>query len=211
MSKFQRQWIRPAAIPVGVVVVLAILIIGIGQALLDNSDHHLSQESPARLELWIASILAIAVIGVAALIASRPQSAEGFLSRDVAIGSRPITAADPPPVDAVLRSGMPGTTADIAEGYTLYARNGALARVLGIVPGSEEFGRRFRGYLYAEGLHGASSELWIPYEAVMSVYPETRSAFLAIKGDETEHYGWNRMPSSMRRDPRATTLPGAPG
>jgi hypothetical protein len=211
MSKFRRQWITPAAIPVGVVIVMAILIIGIGQMLLDYSDHHLSQESPERLELWIASILAIGVIAVAGFITSRPQSSTGFLSRDVAVGSRPIGAADPPPVDVMLRSGTPGTTADISEGYTLYARNGALAKVLGTVAGSEEFGRRFQGYLYAEGLHGASSELWIPYEAVMTVYPETRSAFLAIKGDETEHFGWNRMPSSMRRDPRSTTLPGAPG
>ena len=211
MSKFRRQWITPTAIPVGVAIVMAILIIGIGQILFQNYDHHLSQESPERLELWIASILALAVIGGAALVTSRPPSSEGFLSRDVAIGSRPITAPDPPPVDVMLRSGTPGTTADIGEGYTLYARNGALARVLGTVAGSEEFGRRFQGYLYAEGLHGASSELWVPYEAVMSVYPETRSAFLAIKGDETEHYGWNRMPSSMRRDPRETTLPGAPG
>lgn len=211
MSKFRRQWITPTAIPVGVLIVMAILIIGIGQVLLDNYDHHLSPESPERLELWIASILAIGVIAVAALITSHPQSSDGLLSRDVAVGSRPIGAADPPPLDVMLRSGALGTTADITEGYTLYARNGALARVLGLVPGSEEFGRRFQGYLYAEGLHGASSELWIPYEAVMSVYPETHSAFLAIKGDETEHYGWNRMPSSMRRDPRPTTLPGAPG
>ncbi|MBA3275756.1 MAG: hypothetical protein H0T72_08175, partial [Chloroflexia bacterium] len=42
---------------------------------------------------------------------------------------------------------------------------------------------------------------WIPFEAVMSVYPETRSAFLAIKGDETEHFGWNVPPESVRRGP----------
>jgi hypothetical protein len=211
MSKFRRQWITPTVIPVGAILVLAVLIIAIGEALLQNADHHLSQESPRRLELWIGGGLALAVIGLAAFVTSRPHSSTGILDREVVIGDRPMFAPEPPPVDVTLRSGPLGTTADISEGYTLYARNGALARVLGIVPGSEEFGRRFQGFIYAEGLHGASSELWIPFEAVMSVYPETRSAFLAIKGDETEHYGWNRMPSSMRRDPRPPALPGSPG
>ncbi|HEV2108663.1 MAG TPA: hypothetical protein VGR16_10410 [Thermomicrobiales bacterium] len=211
MSKFRRQWITPTAIPVGVVIVLGALIILIGEALLQNSDHHLPQESPERLELWIGGGLAIAVIALGAFVASRPRSSTGILDRDVVIGDRPMFAPEPPPVDVRLRSGPLGTTADIGEGYTLYARNGELARVLGVVPGSEEFGRRFQGFIYAEGLHGASSELWVPFEAVMSVYPETKSAFLAIKGDETEHFGWNRMPSSMRRDPQATALPGSPG
>ena len=53
----------------------------------------------------------------------------------------------------------------------------------------------------ARGMFGASPELWIPFEAVMSVYPETQSAFLAIKGDETEHFGWNVPPESVRRGP----------
>jgi hypothetical protein len=75
------------------------------------------------------------------------------------------------------------------------------------VPGSVENGRTFRGYIYASGLYGASPQLWIPFEAVYAVYPETRSAFLAIKGDETEAYGWNRMPESMSRSPRATPEP----
>jgi hypothetical protein len=103
-----------------------------------------------------------------------------------------------------MRAGREGTVADIAEGYTLYARNGPLAKVLGTVPGSEEYGRRFSGYLYATGLYGASAQMWVPYEAVIAVYPETQSAFLSIKGDETEHFGWTTPPLSVsRKAPRS--------
>ena len=56
------------------------------------------------------------------------------------------------------------------------------------------------GVLYAAGLHGANAELWIPVEAVWAVFPETQSAFLAAKGDEVEHFGWNLPPQSFRRD-----------
>ena len=69
-----------------------------------------------------------------------------------------------------------------------------------VLPGEEEYGRRRRGLIYANGLYGASSELWIPLEAVFAVYPETGAALLAAKGDETEHFGWNRPPESFRRD-----------
>jgi hypothetical protein len=74
-----------------------------------------------------------------------------------------------------------------------------------MLPGATDFGKRFAGFIYAEGLSGASDELWIPVEAVMSVYPETRSALLAIKGDETEYFGWNEPPESLRRRPARKT------
>jgi hypothetical protein len=48
-------------------------------------------------------------------------------------------------------------------------------------------------------LYGANDEMWIPLEAVYAVYPETGSAFLAAKGDEIEHFGWNLPPESFRR------------
>ena len=109
-----------------------------------------------------------------------------------------------------MRAGREGTVADIGEGYTLYARNGPLAKVLGTVPGSEEYGRRFSGYLYATGLYGASAQMWVPYEAVIAVYPETQSAFLSIKGDETEHFGWTTPPLSISRNaPRSNGTEGA--
>jgi hypothetical protein len=41
--------------------------------------------------------------------------------------------------------------------------------------------------------------MWIPFEAVTAVYPETQSAFLAIKGDEAESFGWTSPPESMTR------------
>jgi hypothetical protein len=45
---------------------------------------------------------------------------------------------------------------------------------------------------------------------VLAVYPETNSVFLAIKGDETEHFGWNRPPEGLRRGPKNDRLPGSP-
>ncbi len=208
---FSRRWVTPAILPVGVIIVLAVLIIAIGEILLNNADHHLSQESPRRIELWVAGLLSLGIIGVAGFVASRPSTGNSLLEREVVMGKSSIFAEEIAPISIEARTGELGTVADISEGYTLYARSGALARVIGIVGGSEEFGRRFRGFMYAQGLHGASDELWIPYEAVMAVYPETRSAFLAIKGDETEHYGWNRMPNSMRRDDHASHLTGTQG
>ena len=71
--------------------------------------------------------------------------------------------------------------------------------MLGVLPGGNDYGKRFAGFYYATGLYGASKELWVPFEAVLSVYPDTKTAFLAIKGDETEHFGWNIPPENLRR------------
>ena len=84
-------------------------------------------------------------------------------------------------------------------GFTLYARNGALAKVIALLPAEDEYGKSRRGIVYASGLYGANDEMWIPLEAVYAVYPETGSAFLAAKGDEIEHFGWNLPPESFRR------------
>lgn len=81
--------------------------------------------------------------------------------------------------------------------------------MIGLIPGGEEHGIRYQGYVYAQGLYGASDELWIPVEAVTAVYPESGSVFLAIKGDETETFGWNRPPEHFRRTPRPPELPKA--
>ena len=91
----------------------------------------------------------------------------------------------------------PGRTSQ--PDFTLYARNGALAKVIALLPAEDEYGKSRRGILYASGLYGANDEMWIPLEAVYAVYPETGSAFLAAKGDEIEHFGWNLPPESFRR------------
>ncbi len=197
VAKLKRQLITPTIMPILVAIVVAAMIITIGETLL--ALYESGRPELQRVELWVGTLLALAILGVAAFLATRPAGQLGILDREVAIGKREFFAPELPPVDVSARNGPLGTVDDITAGYMLYARNGALARVVGVIPGSEEFGRRFRGFLYAQGVHGASDELWIPYEAVMAVYPETKSAFLAIKGDETEHFGWNRPPASMRR------------
>ena len=140
-----------------------------------------------------------------AFLDSRPQGTLGPIDRDVALGRRGIFERPEPAEDVLLRQGPLGTVADIQPGYTLYAGNGPLATVRGMLPGATDYGKRFAGFIYAEGLKGAADELWIPVEAVMSVYPETRSALLAIKGDETDYFGWNEPPESLRRLPARKT------
>lgn len=208
VARFKRRLVTPTIVPIGVMIVVGILIVAIGETLLGLFDSEASSEL-ARVELWVAIGLAVAVIALGALVSSLPRTGHGFLEREVLIGSQPFFAPEPPPVDVAMRRGSLGTFADVGEGYTLYARNGPLARVLGLLPGEEEFGRRRRGLIYAAGLYGASDELWIPVEAVLAVYPETRSAFLAVKGDETEHFGWNRAPQSFRRVEHTSHFPSS--
>ena len=207
VARLKRQIITPMVMPIGVAIVVALLIISIGETLL--ALYQSGTPELQRVELWVGTLASLAIIGVAAFLASRPAGSLGPLDQDVVIGKREFFAPELPPVDVSVRNGPLGTVEDITAGYMLYARNGALARVVGIIPGSEEFGRRFRGFLYAQGVHGASDELWIPFEAVMAVYPQTQSAFLAIKGDETEHFGWNRAPASMRRAGHRNHFPSA--
>jgi hypothetical protein len=136
-------------------------------------------------------------------VLSRPRAEPRKLDEPIAIGETPFFApvAPLPADEEVTMRGPRGTWADIAPGFTLYARNGALARVIAALPAEEEYGKTRRGILYASGLFGANDEMWIPVEAVYAVYPETQSAFLAAKGDEIEHFGWNRPPQSFRRGP----------
>ncbi len=207
VAKLKRQFITPTLMPIAVAIVVAVMIITIGEMLL--ALYQSGRPELQRVELWVGTLLSLAILGVAAFLSTRPAGRLGPLDREVAIGKQEFFAPELPPVDVAARNGPLGTVDDITAGYMLYARNGALARVVGIIPGSEEFGRRFRGFIYAQGVHGASDELWIPYEAVMAVYPETQSAFLAIKGDETEHFGWNRAPASMRRGGHPNHFPSA--
>jgi hypothetical protein len=212
MSAYIRRWFAtPLGLALGVValaaviiitiVLAAVIIITIGEMLLSLADPEATQDSINRPELLFALGLAALLLLALAFVANRPEGTTGRLEQPLAIGKEPFLTPPPPPPDIALRRGPVGTVDDIQPGYLLFARNGALARVLGKVPGSNEYGRRFSGYLYAQGVYGASDELWIPNEAVLAVYPETQAAFLAIKGDETEYFGWNKPPSNLARTP----------
>lgn len=200
---FGHTVIRPVAVFVGVGLVVGAIIVGIGTTLLGLHPSDIVHGNLAsewlRPDLGAAVLAALVVLFMCALLA-RTHPNPGVLDHQVAVGSKPFNAPVLPPLDLTRRRGPLGTFADLTEGYTLYAQNGALGRVVGVLPGEEEYGRRRRGIIYASGLHGANEEMWIPVEAVMGVYPETRAAFLAAKGDEIEHFGWNRPPASFRRD-----------
>ncbi len=200
-ANIKQKWIDPFTIPLIIAGVTVGLIATMGEALLALFRPGDTPDRLDRPELWAALVLSLAVIGFCGFLATRPSGTIGALEKDVVIGSRPFFEEPLPPVDVLARSGEPGLVGDIGPGYTLYAQSGALAEVVGALPGGIDAGKSFSGFLYAKGLYGASPELWIPFEAVMSVYPETRSAFLAIKGDETEHFGWNVPPESVRRGP----------
>ena len=197
----KRHLIDPFIMPLVFIGVLAVIVITIGETLLSMFEPGETKDRLDRVELWFALGLSLLIIFGLGFLATRPEGTLGPVDRDLAIGNRAIFEEPLPAVEVRARAGASGTVADITDGYTLYADNGALAEVRGLLPGATDYGKRFQGFIYARGLSGASSELWIPVEAVMSVYPETKSAFLAIKGDETEHYGWNVPPESMRRAP----------
>jgi hypothetical protein len=199
--------IRPVLVPVVSFLIAAFCIITIGETLINLFDADFSSEME-RKELWFGTILALVILGIGAFIVTRPHAdKKGVLDRQVVIGRKPMFAESVSPVEQRMRSGGRGLVSDITEGYTLYARNGEFARVLGLMPGGTEAGRTFKGYIYAEGVRGANKELWIPVEAVLDVYPETHAAFLAIMGDETEAFGWNNPPQSFNRAKVAKELP----
>ena len=199
MGGFARAFLRPAFVFLLVAVLVGILIVGIGTLLLRLHPEVMTNEF-IRPDLIAALGLTVLVMVVGAIL-SRTPSEPRKLDEPVAIGETPFfTPAAPPPIDEVAtRRGPQGAWSDMQPGFTLYARNGPLGEVIAILPGEEEYGKTRRGVIYASGLYGANDEMWIPVEAVYVVYPETRSAFLAAKGDEIEHFGWNRPPESFRR------------
>jgi hypothetical protein len=201
-KKFYRKFILPAVVPLTAVVITLTLIVCIGELLLHLKVHDASKEYE-RIELWTAVGIALVILGGCAFLSTRPAGSLGKFDEELAIGSRPMLAPPLPPVDVQARRGAVGTVKDLQPGFTLYARNGALAKVVEVLPtAQEEFGHLRTGLIFAQGVHGASDEMWIPGEAVSAVYPETHSAFLAIAGDEIEFLGWHRPPSSFRRTPR---------
>ena len=179
------------------IIVTALLITLVGEALLHLFDPNFSSEIK-RPELWIAVAFSLVILGTAGFLATRPAGSLGKLDQQLMIGKRPMLAQAKPPVDVMARRGLVGTTGDIVPGYALYARNGQIGiarEVLSDV--ADELGHHRRGFIYAQGVHGANDEMWIPMEAVSAVYPETHSAFLAIAGDEIEAYGWDNPPASF--------------
>ncbi len=199
--------IRPVLVTATAVAIVAGLIILIGETLLNVHDTSVTSELK-RVELWVGVGLTVGILAVATFLATRPAGALGPIDKEVAIGSKPMRGELSTVVtDPRLRHGEPGTRADLAAGFTLYARNGALATLIEVMTGVEDIGDVQRTLLFARGLHGAPDELWIPIEAVSSVYPETRTAYLAIAGDETEALGWNKPPLSFMRTARPKETP----
>lgn len=199
--------VRPLVVTVMAIGIVAAAIIGIGQLLLNLHDTGVTEEV-RRLELWVGVALTVAILAMAALLASRPAGSLGPLDREVAIGSKPMTGeVSHSPVDAYARHGHMGSVDDLASGYTLYARNGALAELIDVMKSVEDVGHVSRTLLFSHGLHGAANELWIPIEAVSAVYPESHSAFLAIAGDEIQALGWDRPPASFLRAERPKETP----
>ncbi|MGD9714734.1 MAG: hypothetical protein AB7V46_22135 [Thermomicrobiales bacterium] len=201
------RFIRPL-----VVLVLAALLVGgaivlIGETLLSIHDAHMSSEL-RRKELWVGVALAVGILSVASFLASRPAGSLGPLDKEVAIGGKPMRGElTAEVVNPYVKNGAPGTIADLAPGYTLYARNGALAQVIDMLRSVEDIGSVHRTLLFSRGLHGVADELWIPVEAVTTVFPETQIAYLAVAGDETEALGWDRPPSSFSRLERPKETP----
>jgi hypothetical protein len=204
--KFERNFIRPAVFPLCAAALAAFFIVTIGKTLLALYDK--GKPELERQELLFGIGLALAVLGIGAFVVTRPRSGSK-IDQPIALGHRAMFEPPLPPVEVAARNGPLGTPSDIKPGDAVYAQSGQLARVIGLLPGGEEWGQRYKGYIYAEGVFGATDELWIPVEAVIAVYPETHSVFLAIKGDETETYGWNRPPAAFVRTPRAPEPPKA--
>lgn len=200
-EQIKRHLVDPTVIAIGAVVVTGAIIVTIGNILLGLYKEAKGIDSFDRYELWFALGLALVIIAASAIITTRPKTSHDPLDKEIVLGRREFFEEPLPPVSAIARSGPEGTVSDITDGYTLYATNGALATAKGVLAGGSDYGRQYAGFIYAHGLHGASDELWIPVEAVTDVYPETKSAFLAVKGDETEAFGWNQPPENLRRGP----------
>jgi hypothetical protein len=199
MSRFLEKIIGPFVLPLGILAVIIGVLALIGELYLAI---FIPGDTPDRLnrpELWVSIGILLGVIALIAFISSRPKGSLGALEKDVAIGSTPFWSDTLQPVQPSALRGQPGTVEDIHAGFTLYAQSGALARVLGVLPGGTDYGKTFRGFLHAEGLGHAAKEMWIPVEAVSAVYPESQSAFLAVKGDETEAFGWTSPPENLTR------------
>lgn len=197
MGRFVEKVLGPFVLPFGILALIILAFVAIGELFIGL---FVPGDTPDRLnrpELWTAIGILLGVIAIIGFLSTRPQGSLGLLEKEVAIGSRPLWSEDVSPAYAQALRGEAGTIEGISTGYTLYAQSGAIARVVGILPGGKDYGKTFRGFLYSEGLGHSAREMWIPVEAVIAVYPESQSALLAIKGDETESFGWTSPPESI--------------
>lgn len=199
---FGKLFVRPLVVFIGVLIAAAAIILFIGLTLLRLHPEHIEHGNLVsefiRPDLMVALGLSLlALFGFAIL--AKDRTPDGPLDEQRVIGREDFFQPELSPLDADRLRGPMGSIADINPGDILYASNGALAKVVGVLPGEEEYGRKRRGLIYATGLHGANDEMWIPVEAVMGVYPETDTVILAAKGDEIEHFGWNKPPASFQR------------
>ena len=214
IARLERLFVRPAAYFIGVAIVVAALIVVIGTLLLRLHPHEIERGNLVsefvRPDLIVAFGLSVLILFACAVLARFPGS-EGALDRQVAVGRTDFwdEPAQRESMAQLSRRGPRGSLTDVQEGFTLFAQSGPLGTVISVLPGETEYGRRRRGFLFARGLHGANDAMWIPVEAVTAVYPETATVFLAAKGDEVEHFGWNRPPESFRRDPQTIHIPKA--
>lgn len=199
MGRNFEKYIGPFLLPIGLLVIVVGVLALVGEMYLWM---FIPGDTPDRLnrpELWTSLGILLGVIAIIAFVSTRPKGSLGILEKDVMFGRKSLWSDELPPVDARAASGEPGTIEDLNAGYTLYAQSGALGRVLGLLPGGSDYGKRFSGFMHVEGLGHTADQMWIPFEAVSAVYPETQSAFLAIKGDEAESFGWTSPPESMTR------------
>lgn len=197
MDKFRQQFVDSFAVAIGGIILIIAVLSTIGTIFIKTYQGG-EKDRIDRPELLIAIGILLGVIVLMTALSRMPENA-GFLGKDVAIGSSGMWDAALPPVDPRAKYGELGSVADISEGYTLYAQSGALGTVSGMLPAGVDYGKRFSGMMYAHGVKSAAKEMWIPLEAVTAVYPGSRAAFLAIKGDETEALGWTAPPESMTR------------
>lgn len=200
MNKFRQQYLDSIVLAVGGLIAIGVIITIIGTVFISVYEGG----NPDRLdrpELWIGIGILLGVIALMGFLSRQPDGT-GVLGKEVAVGNTGMWDDALPPVDATARHGELGTTADITDGYRIYAASGQLAVANGVLPGGVDYGRRYSGMIYAQGVKSASKELWIPFEAVTAVYPETKTVFLAINGDETEFLGWTSPPEGMTRGAR---------
>lgn len=193
-ANFGKLFLRPLILLVVVFSAAVGFVVGYGEWLLAVTDPLIDKDSFARPELWVAIISGAAIVIVAGLIAYSPPGRFAFLERSQIIGKEPIFAPPPPGPAAVARSGSTGSVAQIVEGYTLFAKDTPLAYVIGTVPSRRGQG----GFLYAAGFDGNARQIWIPLDAVADVYPDTRSAFLTMRGTDPAALGWTTMPESVK-------------
>lgn len=199
MMQMKRKFVDPLVVPVAVFALTGLMIIGIGKTVLSVHEPGIKDRF-GRPELWVALGAALLVIAACGFLSTRPRKGSR-MEEPLVIGGEPIFEKDaftPRPVPLNARVGAQGTVSEVGRGFTLYALSGPVAQVIDILPGGVDRGKRFAGYVHARGIGGASNEMWVPFEAVNEVYPDAETAFLSIRGDEIEAFGWTSPPPASK-------------